>query len=67
VLIPQAEWELKKRKGIILFSEDWAKVKISLLKNCINSDQCKQAVGALDELFIALDEALRLLPKYKPN
>lgn len=55
--IPKAEWEEKKKRGIIIFSEDWQKLKFSFLKNCI-TNPCKQTVGALDELFIAIDKAL---------
>lgn len=56
--IPKAEWDEKRKRGIILFSDDWAKLKFTLLKNCI-SNPCKQTVGALDDLFIAIDDAIK--------
>lgn len=59
--IPAAEWELKRKKGIILLSEDWQKLKFTLSKNCM-VQKCKQAIGALDTLFIAIDEALQQIP-----
>ena len=62
VRIPKAEWEQKRKRGIILFSEDWAKLKFTLLKNCMAA-QCKQTVGALDGLFYSIDDALKKLPK----
>ncbi len=62
--IPKAEWEEKRKRGIILFSEDWQKLKFTLLKNC-EMNECKQSVGALDGLFQALDDALGSMPGVK--
>ena len=62
VRIPRAEWDQKRKRGIILFSEDWEKLKFTLIKNCV-ALQCKQTVGALDGLFYSIDDALRKLPK----
>jgi hypothetical protein len=61
VLIPKAEWDQKKKAGIILLSEDWLILRKSLAKNCIEN-KCKQAVGALDGLFSAIDQAIGTLP-----
>lgn len=58
VRIPKAQWEQKRKRGIILFSEDWAKLKFTLLKSCI-SNACTQSVGKLDSLFYTIDEALK--------
>lgn len=56
--IPKDLCLLENKRGIILLSDDWAKLKFTLLKNCL-SMQCKQTVGALDGLFAAVDEALK--------
>lgn len=58
---PAAEWREKLPYGIILFSDDWAKLKYVLLKNCLSND-CKQAVGTVDTLFQTVDQVLRKLP-----
>ncbi len=55
---PADQWHEKTKRGIILFSDDWAKLKFTLLKNCLAND-CKQSVGALDNLFYAIDNALK--------
>lgn len=54
--------EDKVKRSIHLTSDDWAKLKYTLLKNCL-SNQCKQSVGALDQLFETIDNALKQLPK----
>lgn len=56
-IIPKAEWDEKKKRGLIIFSEDWAKLKFTLLKNC-QTNECTQAFGRLDSLFQTLDDAL---------
>lgn len=63
-IIPKAEWEEKKKRGIVLLSEDWAVLKYTLLKNCL-ANECKSVAGALDGLFYAVDEALKQIPKPK--
>lgn len=62
VRIPKDQWDKKKRAGIVLLAEDYAKIRYSLLKNCI-MNTCKQTVGALDGLFDAIDQALKVMPK----
>lgn len=64
--IPREEWAklLKTKPHIILFSEDWAILRFSLLKNCLTME-CKEAVGIFDELFYSLDSALKELLKLK--
>lgn len=59
--IPKEEWGPKRDRGIILFSDDWAKLKYVLLKNCL-TNKCKSTAGALDSLFYAIDDALKQLP-----
>lgn len=61
VRIPKEQWDEIKKRGIILFSEDWARIKHTLAKNCL-SNQCKQSIGALDSLFYAIDDALKKIP-----
>ncbi len=56
--IPKALCAEQNKRGIILMSDDWAKLKYTLLKNCL-TNQCKQTVGALDGLFYAVDNALK--------
>lgn len=59
--IPAEQWRTMSRRGVILLSEDWAKLKLSILKACI-ANECKQSVGALDGLFYAIDDALKKIP-----
>ena len=58
--IPAPQWKIKLENTphIILFSEDWSILRFGILKNCLTMD-CKQAVGTLDFLFNAADEALK--------
>lgn len=56
IRIPKAECEKRSKRAIKLYSEDWHQLRYILLKNCI-MNQCKQTVGALDELFQTLDDA----------
>lgn len=62
VRIPKTEWDKKKPRAILLFSEDWAILKTSLSKNCL-TNQCKQSIGALDDLFKTIDEGLKQVIK----
>jgi hypothetical protein len=64
--IPKDQCDYMVRRAIFLTSEDWAKLRYSILKNC-HVSQCKQFVGAFDELFLGLDSALMLLPDVKPK
>lgn len=59
--IPAAQWQQKLPRGIVLFSDDWQILKTTLLNNCMDNT-CTQAVGALDSLFQAIDQALRKIP-----
>lgn len=52
------KWAEKKKRAIHIFSEDWIILKRTIRKNCI-TNKCKQAVGALDGLFLAIDDALK--------
>lgn len=56
--IPKAEWDIKKRRGIVLFSEDWAIMRNVLIRNCLTND-CKDAVGIFDDLFYSIDKAFK--------
>lgn len=58
---PKAQCDEIKARGIIITSEDWKKQRISIQKNCQHT-QCKQLIGAFDELFLAIDGALDKLP-----
>jgi hypothetical protein len=59
--IPKPQCEEIKKRAIFLTSEDWKKQKISIQKNC-QVAQCKQLVGAFDDLFLTLDDALKKVP-----
>lgn len=56
-IIPRAECDEMKKRGIFLTREDWKKQKVSILKNC-QLKKCKQIVGVFDDLFITIDAAL---------
>lgn len=49
-------------RSVHLSSDAWAKLRVTLIKNCL-TNECKQTVGALDELFITIDNALKNIPK----
>lgn len=59
--IPREQWEEQKKRGIVILSKDWKILKKTVRKNCI-TNKCKQAIGALDGLFFAIDSALRMVP-----
>lgn len=46
---------------VILTSDDWQKQRFSIQKNC-QMAQCKQLIGAFDELFLTIDKALQKMP-----
>lgn len=56
--IPKETWDVQKKRGIILFSEDWAILRNTVLKNCL-MNSCKDTVGMFDSLFSTLDTALK--------
>lgn len=62
--VSKEEWDMIRKRGIIILGEDWAKLRYSLLKQCLTK-KCKQAVGAFDGLFYSLDEALGKIKKAK--
>lgn len=51
-------WKEKRKRAIHVFAEDWAVLKKTIMRNCI-TNRCKQSVGALDGLFLAIDDALK--------
>lgn len=59
---PKAQCDDIKRRGVVLTSEDWQKQRFSIQKNC-QLAQCKQLIGAFDELFLTIDKALQKMPK----
>lgn len=56
--ISAQEWEEKRKSAVHIFSEDWKVLKSTIRSNCIQN-KCKEAVGALDGLFLAIDNALK--------
>ena len=65
-LIPKTEWDVKKKRGIVLFSEDWMILRNTLLQNCLSND-CKDAVGIFDDLFYSIDKAFKEAQQNKTN
>lgn len=61
--IPKEEWAIKRKRGIIILSEDWQILRFELLKNCLTNTACKSVVGTFDSLFYSIDEALKKVPK----
>lgn len=61
--IPKDQWEVKRKRGIILLNDDWAILRNTLLKNCLTNSSCTDVVGVFDGLFKALDEAARKVKK----
>lgn len=58
VTISREEWAQERKRGIVILPEDWKILKTTIRKNCIVT-KCKQAIGALDGLFLAIDDALK--------
>ena len=59
--MPKAECDEFKKRAVFLSSEDWKKLKVSILENC-QLQQCKQLVGVFDSIFLTIDEALQKIP-----
>lgn len=59
--LPKKECDEIKKRGVILTSDDWQKQRFSIQKNC-QMAQCKQLIGAFDELFLTIDKALQKMP-----
>lgn len=51
----------KKLHSIWLDSENWKILRKDIERNC-QYNQCKQITGAFDELFLKIDDGLRLIP-----
>ena len=60
--IPKEQWDVMKKRGIVLLSEDWAILRYTILKNCLSND-CKDTVGVFDDLFYSIDSALKATTK----
>lgn len=58
---PKAECDKMKRKAIFITLEDWRIQRYSIQKQCQLS-QCKQLVGAFDDLFLTIDKGLQQMP-----
>jgi len=59
--IPKEKWDIMRKRGIVILSEDWAIFRFTILKNCLTVP-CKNAVGTFDNLFYALDSGLKKIP-----
>lgn len=59
--LPKVQCDEIKKRGIILTSDDWQIQRFSIQKNC-QMAQCKQLIGAFDELFLTIDKALQKVP-----
>jgi len=62
VRIPADKWQEKLPRGIILFSDDWATLKYTLLKNCFQDARCERMKTTVDTLFQTVDQALGKIP-----
>lgn len=60
--IPKEEWAKIRKRGIIILKDDWIILRTTLLENCLNNASCTDAVGAFDNLFYTIDQALGKLP-----
>lgn len=58
---PKQQCDEIKKRAVFIVSEDWKKQRIAIQKNCQHS-QCKQLIGAFDELFLRIDGALAKIP-----
>ncbi len=61
--IPHEQWAVTSKRGIIILSEDWQILRFTLLKNCLSNTACESVIGTFDNLFKAIDEALKKVPK----
>lgn len=59
---PADQCEKIIERSIILRSSTWNAMKRDILVNC-QAAECKQITGAVDGLFIAIDNALKFVPK----
>ena len=59
--VPKSECEEIKKRAIFITSKDWQKQRFSIQKNC-QLAQCKQLVGAFDQLFLTIDAGLQKVP-----
>lgn len=58
IIIPPEKWQEKKKRALYVFSKDWAELKRVIRLNC-HTNKCEKATGALDGLFLAIDDALK--------
>jgi hypothetical protein len=60
VRLPEEQCEEMMKRAVFITSADWKRQKLSIQKNCQYAD-CKQLVGAFDNLFLTIDKALQML------
>lgn len=53
------ECQIRKRRSVRITSENYLILRKDIFKNC-QFNKCKELVGVLDELFLAIDMGLRL-------
>ena len=63
--IPKEQWDVQKKRGIVILSEDWQILRYTVMKNCLMNQSCKDTVGAFDALFYSVDEALKATQSLK--
>ncbi len=59
--MPPPDCERIKKRSLILTPESWRVIRTDILTNCAKQ-QCKQFVGYFDELFLAVDEGMQIIP-----
>lgn len=57
--IPKKECDELKKRGVFFTSDDYQKQRFSIQKNC-QFAQCKQLIGVFDELFLSIDNAIKM-------
>lgn len=50
-----------QQRAVLLTPETWAVLRADIQRNCQYA-QCKQITGAVDEMFLNLDRAIKKLP-----
>lgn len=60
--LPREECEALKKRAVFLDSENYKMLRTSIQRNCQHF-KCRQIIGAFDQLFIVIDDALERIPQ----
>lgn len=61
VIYPPEQCKKIQQRALLLTPETWAVLRADIQRNCQYA-QCKQITGAVDDMFMNLDRALKLIP-----